>query len=1478
MWQLVALLIGGLVAVSAYPVLVAAQTATESTAGYDVITNPDGTKTWTGYKIPRLQDNSGNWKNYVVTEDQNFITVKTNWANTLSFDKVNCSYKVYDPGNIDSAPLLPAVSWTAKSAINGTNTWSPMSVNNQSCSVSVDQSNNEIIITSIKSQDKTEQYVVSTNNSTGVQTFANRTVLDQKITHTIKITDKIKETIEVYNSAPNTKLGATQTVNNPNIVLNGQQLNLASSVGQFFDRNWIESNQAKIFQVADSLNYDFDVGYSSLWGIRINTNSVSLDYNNSPGATNNLVIDPTYTNTASISGSNVTFTLSYPTLTGATVSSGDIDGTALSGAQITDVQSKINSATTSWTTTAINTYPDGFGSNGDATPNNGPTQNSSGKVGSYSWTFDGSNDYAVTTSATTPLSGSSAASISMWLYESNWASITGAGESYPFVDGNFGSPYGSHTIATNFASSVLYTYVAQSGNDGGANHGSFNVSGLSSGWHHFVILYDGSQSTNANKLKLYIDNSAKTLSFGGTIPTSLKSVTAASYIGKAGGYEYPWPGQMDELTLWTRVLSTSDISSLYNSGSGATPSGSGVSLSNLKSYYNFEQTSGNLINQAVAKTSNTLSLTYTTVTAPGAPTAVSGSAASATSVSLSWTAPSSNGGASITDYTIQYSSNSGSTWSTWTHTASTSTSQTVTGLSQGTSYIFRVAAVNSVGTGSYSSNSSSVTTWDVPGAPTAVSGSSTVNNQVALSWTAPASNGGTSITDYVIQYSSNSGSTWTTFADGTSTSTSATVTGLTSNTSYIFKVAAVNSVGTGSYSSNSASVLVRPTTPGVPTGLAASSTVNNQATLSWTAPADNGGVAITDYIVQYSINNSSFTTFSDGTSTSTSATITGLTGNTIYYFKVSAVNSIGSGSLTSSVSTTIRPTTPGIPTGLVNGTQTTSSVPLSWTAPNANDDNGISDYVIYYSTNGSTYSLFSDGTSSATSATVTGLNSNTLYYFKVAASNSITTGSNSSSIQVITVPNPPTALTTSSPTTSSLALSWTAPSGSQTTDYLVQYSINNSSWTTFNDGASTTTSTTITGLNSNTLYYFRVATVANPTSSYSSSGTGTTTPGASTSFTTTSDAVSVSLSWTAPTGNQTITDYVIQKSTNNSTFTTFSDGTSNSTSATVTGLLSDVLYYFRVAAVNSAGTGSYEYTSETTLDPQAVDSLSVAAKGFDFVDLEWDLPTLYGATVQGYQINYTSPYGIPNLLIANSTNSTARSFTISDLTPGTEYSFRIGVWTLSGGLSAAGNIANVTTYQVANYTIGGFDFESSNPNQIGIRLTQEDTENGKVLYVNYPNTYDMTCNFDYRFGMTNATYSNISGTAISSERDVASFMFNGTGSEVINVVCYDEESGESSTLTLTSTDFALLQQIQNFRNGTYGTTGEFGSLDLITVIVVFISMIGFNRLNPAAGIMFAVATMFGLAYFEIISPITSGVAIVVAVLFMLAVITTRRGD
>jgi len=93
----------------------------------------------------------------------------------------------------------------------------------------------------------------------------------------------------------------------------------------------------------------------------------------------------------------------------------------------------------------------------------------------------------------------------------------------------------------------------------------------------------------------------------------------------------------------------------------------------------------------------------------------------------------------------------------------------------------------------------------LPPAPTSVTGTSG-DTQVSLSWSAPTVIAQIPITDYVIQYSSNGGTSWTTFSDGTSTSTSATVTGLTNNTAYVFRVAAVNGLGQGTYSAQSASV------------------------------------------------------------------------------------------------------------------------------------------------------------------------------------------------------------------------------------------------------------------------------------------------------------------------------------------------------------------------------------------------------------------------------------------------------------------------------------------------------------------------------------------------------------------------------------------------------------------------------------------------------------------------------------------------
>ncbi|HVA54168.1 MAG TPA: fibronectin type III domain-containing protein, partial [Acidimicrobiales bacterium] len=189
--------------------------------------------------------------------------------------------------------------------------------------------------------------------------------------------------------------------------------------------------------------------------------------------------------------------------------------------------------------------------------------------------------------------------------------------------------------------------------------------------------------------------------------------------------------------------------------------------------------------------------------APGAPSGVIATRSDG-QTKVSWTPPSDVGSSSIISYTIQYSSNDGTTWTTAT-TVAAGTSDVVTGLTNGTSYVFEVAATNAAGTGAYSALSAAVTSATTPGAPTSVTAASTAGGRSEVTWIDPTSDGGTAITSYTVQYSSNEGTTWTT-ATTVATGTSDVVTGLTNGTSYVFEVAATNATGTGAYSALSAAV------------------------------------------------------------------------------------------------------------------------------------------------------------------------------------------------------------------------------------------------------------------------------------------------------------------------------------------------------------------------------------------------------------------------------------------------------------------------------------------------------------------------------------------------------------------------------------------------------------------------------------------------------------------------------------------------
>ena len=121
-----------------------------------------------------------------------------------------------------------------------------------------------------------------------------------------------------------------------------------------------------------------------------------------------------------------------------------------------------------------------------------------------------------------------------------------------------------------------------------------------------------------------------------------------------------------------------------------------------------------------------------------------------------------------------------------------------------------------------------------------------------------------------------------------------------------------------------------PTAPAPPTGLGATAG-DGLVTLSWTAP-DDGGDPITDYLIEYTSIGNPWTTFTHPASTTTTATVTGLTNGTEYTFRVSATNNIGTGA-TSATATATPTATPPPPSTAPSTTAPPTTAPPATSAP-----------------------------------------------------------------------------------------------------------------------------------------------------------------------------------------------------------------------------------------------------------------------------------------------------------------------------------------------------------------------------------------------------------------------------------------------------------------------------------------------------------------------------------------------------------------
>ena len=274
------------------------------------------------------------------------------------------------------------------------------------------------------------------------------------------------------------------------------------------------------------------------------------------------------------------------------------------------------------------------------------------------------------------------------------------------------------------------------------------------------------------------------------------------------------------------------------------------------------------------------------------------------SATLSWAAPQQDGGSLITGYNVYKGTAPGGESGTpvnATPLSRTATGYTATGLANGTKYYFTVKAINAVGLSvpSREASATPTTAATAPTAPRTLTASPGVK-AVALTWVAPASTGGNAITGYNVYEGTLPGGESATPVNAkplAATATSYTVAGLANATDYYFTVKAINAVGVGAPSNEASATPEASTTfSGAPGNLKATAGTQ-KATLTWTAPAWNGGTAITGYnVYKGTALGGESTTPVNATPLAPTArtyTVTGLTHGTKYYFTVKAINTIG---------------------------------------------------------------------------------------------------------------------------------------------------------------------------------------------------------------------------------------------------------------------------------------------------------------------------------------------------------------------------------------------------------------------------------------------------------------------------------------------------------------------------------------------------------------------------------------------------------
>ncbi len=628
------------------------------------------------------------------------------------------------------------------------------------------------------------------------------------------------------------------------------------------------------------------------------------------------------------------------------------------------------------------------------------------------------------------------------------------------------------------------------------------------------------------------------------------------------------------------------------------------------------------------------------VQAPAAPTDLVATTISTSQINMVWKDNATN----ETDFEIERSTDGNNFTKIATVTANTTTYQN-TGLSQNTKYYYRVRAYNKAAStySGYSNTADATTQGNTINAPSDLTLTPLLAdnmNNVRLTW----KDNSADETGFEVESSTNG----TTFIKATTTAANVTQyeINLTTSTKNYFRVRAIK----GGLASGYTNIVDYDMGPESPLDLKATAVSSSQINLEWSDRSTDE----TGYELERSVDGMIFTKIATLGANVVSYANTGLSANTLYYYRVRGVKGSAGSAYAHIVNAKTQEnpvvTKPDTPKNLVAAAISSSQINLAWTDTTTNGDG----FDIERSTDNLTWGNLVSVGATITTYTVTGLTANTKYYFRVRAQNKGGTSNWSNVAEANTLPVSPDApknLTAVAVSSSQINLVWVDATTNET-GFELEQSIDGKSFTKIADVGANMTTYQNTGLTANTKYYYRVRAI-NPAgaSAYSNIAEATTLTalGAPDNLMGTATGNSVSLVWR---DNASIeTGFELERAINGASFEKLGSLAANSIAYKDEHLRAQSRYTYRIRAVNGSTTSAFSNTA--TVSIIITDLSAIAAEVLLFPNPARDKITVgVGQSPHRWQFIVRNGAGQSILQSAQETSSTTIELSVEALPTG----------------------------------------------------------------------------------------------------------------------------------------------------------------------------------------------------------------------------------